>query len=43
MRRSDMDSLDWMSGVEFEHYLVDLFVAEGYAVRHTGRPGRRRR
>jgi hypothetical protein len=39
VRRSDMDDLDWMPGVEFEHYLVHLFVAEGYAVRHTGRPG----
>ena len=39
VRRSDMADLDWMSGVEFEHYLVHLFVAEGCAVRHTGRPG----
>lgn len=39
VRRSDMADLDWMAGTEFEHYLVHVFVAEGYAVRHTGRPG----
>ncbi len=39
VRRSDMAGLDWMTGTEFEHYLVHVFVAEGYAVRHTGRPG----
>jgi HJR/Mrr/RecB family endonuclease len=34
-----MDSIDAMWGTDFELYLVEVFLAEDYDVRHTGRPG----
>jgi len=34
-----MPQIDAMGGTEFELYLQQLFLAEGYEVCHTGRPG----
>jgi restriction system protein len=39
VRREDRNRIDVMGGTDFELYLQQLFVAEGYDVRHTGRPG----
>lgn len=38
-RREDMDDIDRLGGTDFELHLRELFLAEGYDVRHTGRPG----
>jgi restriction system protein len=39
LRRSGMEQIDAMWGTEFELYLAEVFLAEGYDVRHTGRSG----
>jgi restriction system protein len=38
-RRAGMEQIDAMWGTDFEFYLAELFLAEGYDVRHTGRSG----
>jgi restriction system protein len=39
LRRAGMEQIDIMWGTDFELYLAELFLAEGYDVRHTGRSG----
>ena len=39
LRRAGMEQIDVMGGTEFELYLAELLLAEGYDVRHTGRSG----
>ncbi len=39
LRRAGMGQIDVMRGTDFELYLAELFLAEGYDVRHTGRSG----
>jgi restriction system protein len=39
LRRAGMEQIDVMWGTDFELYLAELFLAEGYDVRHTGRSG----
>jgi restriction system protein len=39
LRRAGMEQIDVMWGTDFELYLAELLLAEGYDVRHTGRSG----
>jgi restriction system protein len=39
LKRAGMEQIDIMWSTEFELYLAEIFLAEGYDMRHTGRSG----